>query len=262
MKRILYTAILIGTMFAGAAHGQAKGNPIALVKPSSQASPAVQPVAVNPMTGRSLGYEQRLRSFEEAQVDAKIAEEKLRERRAAVELARVDRDSRSQATGPAHMPEARAINESSRSAGRAGAQAARLSTDSAAPVAVAPPRADPPRIAGVLRSAGELVALMEYDGKVTQVREGDLWQGKRMDSISENQVVLGGAKIVFQPQDSRFVLSEPDQRGSAARPQQAMDAAPFAAPRGVPGQPFNPALGRGLEGQTVPRAVDLPQGFR
>lgn len=257
MKLIVGSAIIM--MFASTLHAQPRSGTIALGKPSVQEAPAAQPVTVNPMTGRTLAYEQRLRSFEEAQVDAKIAEEKLRERRASAELARVDRDSRSQAAGPAHMPEARMINETGRPKGRSGPQAAKLTTE--APVAAAPPRPDPPRIAGVLRSAGELVALMEYEGKVTQVREGEIWQGKRMESITDDQVVLGGAKIAFQPQVSRFVLSDPDQRGGA-RPQPAMEAGPFAAPRAAPGPQFNPALNRGLEGRAVPRAIDLPQGFR
>lgn len=213
--------------------------------------PALAQEAVNPMTGRPLSYEQKMRSVEESSLDAKRAEEELRRAKAEEELKRV----RTGVSGRpiTQMPEAAQFNAQTRAPTLPNSTPNRpVPTARVTPVApegTVPVPVQVPRVAGILRSGNEYIALMESGNQTTIVRAGDQWGGAKVGLVEADRVQIGDRSMMFRPGDARFEVSERQPPRYAT----SVGAPPYS-------EPMTPNTNR--PSQLVPRAVDLPGFFK
>lgn len=213
--------------------------------PKRQQEPA--PAAgVNPLTGKPLSIEDKIREFEEAQLDAKIAAERLAAKKAEVEMKKLEGEMRSGTPSSARLEEAIRKLES-----LTADKAAQTKTAKPAVPETPPPHPAPalPRLAGTMVANGERLALIEANGRIIAARPGDTVFGVRVGEVDEKSAVLNGTRVAQDSRPARIAWSSQGERPRADSAEQPgppsvlnLQAPPLpaggAAPLGFPLTPM------------------------
>lgn len=223
-------------------------------KTASGAAPAQQGQAAgqgaglqaDPLRGRPSILEQKTRELEEAQLEAKIAAERLAKRKAEIEIERMERELKAAKTLPDDLGEAlRKLEKASSTKKAPAAGKAAAGEAQAAPPPPAPLPA-PPRLAGTVAMAGETIALIEHGGKVSAARAGETAGGLRVERVEQGSATVNGARLAAEARIGR--LNWASEREPRPREEGAAAGALPAPPLPLPGQasPFGPAVGGGV----------------
>ncbi len=197
-----------------------------------------QAARVNPLTGTSLGFEEKQRRLEELKVDTLMLEEQAKqaELRGRLELAPMKRRSeerRLHNDGPAFPPPLGAGAPARATASR-GAKRAQSATPRTAPPAVAPAAPPGPSVAAILKSGDRRRAVVNFNGQTYTVGEGDKILGQEVTAITGESVTVGGQTLYMERRPA--VIAVVDRQPAAGTPGAAARQSP-----GAP-QPLLPPL--------------------
>lgn len=226
---------------AAGRQGKAAAPAVPAARPEAPEARKAEPAreaGVDPMKGRPAILEDKTRELEDAQLEARIAAERLAKRKAEVEMKKLDLELKAQTAAP--LPD---LDEALR-------RLERPAQKSAAPKPPEPPPAASvpavPRLAGTLTSDGETVALIERGGRLSAVRAGETAAGLRLEQVEEGAAVVNGARVTTDTRVGRLNWSS--EREPRPREEGAAAGALPAPPLPLPGQasPFGPAVGGGV----------------
>ncbi|TXF11579.1 hypothetical protein [Pelomicrobium methylotrophicum] len=200
---------------------------------------------VNPVTGKPLSLEDKIREFEEAQLDAKIAAERLAAKKAEIEMKKLENEMRS------GTPSSDRIEEAIRKLESLSAQQKKTAKPAAPEPPPAPPAPALPRLVGIMTANGERVALIETGGKIITARSGDTVLGARVGEIDDKGAVINGMRVTTDSRPARIAWSSQGERPrveqagppavlSTPAPPQAVPPERGAPPFGNLGLPFAP----------------------
>jgi hypothetical protein len=219
---------------------------------SAPALALAQAEGVNPLTGTSLGFEQKQRRLEELKVDTLMLEEEAKqaELRGRLELAPIKRRTealRLQSDGPV-FPPPQGAGAPARATAAAGTRRGQRGATHMAPPAVAVAAAAPsvPSVAAILKSGDKRRAVVNFNGQTYTVGEGDQIAGQEVSAITAESVTVGGQTLQMERRPAVIAVID----------RQPVTGAQGAASAQSPGvaQPLLPLLAP-LSAATYPDAV-------
>jgi hypothetical protein len=221
----------------------------------------VQAANVNPLTGTSLGFEQKQKHLEELKLDTLMLEEQAKqaELRGRLDLAPMKKRSeerRLQSDGPAFPPYHATGTPPVRATAAGGAKGGQTAAPPAVTAVAVPATSPGPAVVAILKSGEKRLAVVSVEGQTYTVSEGHKIRGQEVSSITAEGVTLGGQILKIERRPAVIAVVDrqpaPSPPGTSSVPPPGPVLPPLA-----PLAESMPAGGDGYSG-AVPRGAPLP----